>query len=130
MKEPVTRSHEVVLLGRKFKLRTNHDARYLARLAEHVTDQVNELQRKGATSTLDAALLAALKLTEESWDVKREAEERLAAVGEKTKTLLALVEEQLAGASKTAPADRPPATGRETAAEPAADLAVAAELRR
>ena len=35
-----TESHEVVLLGKKYKLRSQHDDEYLAKLAHFVTGQV------------------------------------------------------------------------------------------
>lgn len=92
--DSVGRSHEVVLLGKKFKLRSTHDDDYLAALAAFVTAQVGEVQRRGgAVSTLDAALLAALNIADEYHRLKREAEERLAAIGEKTQALLTALDE-------------------------------------
>ena len=88
------RPHEVVLLGKKFKLKSTHDDEYLAELAAYVTAQIGEVQRRGGTvSTLDAALLAALNIADEYHRLKREAEERLAAIGEKTQALLTALDE-------------------------------------
>lgn len=87
------RSHEVVLLGKKFKLRSNHDEAHLAELAAYVTSAVTEAQRRGTVSTLDAALLAALNIADELFQVRRDAEDRLAAIGDKTQALLAALEE-------------------------------------
>ena len=98
-------SHEVVLLGKKYRLKSPHDERYLAELANYVTAQVAEVQRRGAASTLDAALLAALNIADEMNRLKRDAEARLAEVGEKTQALLAALEEQDATAPADAPAD-------------------------
>ena len=88
------KAHEVVLLGRKFKLKSSHEDEYLADLAAFVTDQVGEVQKRGGTvSTLDAALLAALNIADEYHRLKREAEERLSAIGEKTQALLTALDE-------------------------------------
>jgi cell division protein ZapA len=86
-------SHEVVLLGKKYKLRSQHDDEYLAKLAHFVTGQVAEVQRRGAVSTLDAALLAALNIADEYFRHRLDAETRLAEVGEKTQSLLAALDE-------------------------------------
>lgn len=86
-------SHEVVLLGKKYKLRSPHDDEYLAKLAHFVTGQVAEVQRRGAVSTLDAALLAALNIADEYFRHRLDAENRLAEVGEKTQALLTALDE-------------------------------------
>lgn len=86
-------SHEVVLLGKKYKLRSQHDDEYLAKLAHFVTGQVAEVQRRGAVSTLDAALLAALNIADEYFRHRHDAETRLAEVGEKTQSLLTVLDE-------------------------------------
>lgn len=86
-------SHEVVLLGKKYKLRSQHDDEYLAKLAHFVTGQVAEVQRRGAVSTLDAALLAALNIADEYFRHRQDAETRLAEVGEKTQALLGALDE-------------------------------------
>lgn len=86
-------SHEVVLLGKKYKLRSQHDDEYLAKLAHFVTGQVAEVQRRGAVSTLDAALLAALNIADEYFRHRLDAEARLAEVGEKTQSLLQALDE-------------------------------------
>ena len=86
-------SHEVVLLGKKYKLRSQHDDEYLAKLAHFVTGQVAEVQRRGAVSTLDAALLAALNIADEYFRHRGDADARLAEVGEKTQALLTALEE-------------------------------------
>ena len=41
-------SHEVVLLGKKYRLRSPHDEEYLGKLAHFVTGQVADVQRRGA----------------------------------------------------------------------------------
>jgi cell division protein ZapA (FtsZ GTPase activity inhibitor) len=91
----VGKTHEVVLLGKKFKLRSTHDDDYLSDLARYVTEQVGDVQRRGAASTLDAALLAALNIADELHRLKKEAEERLAAIGEKTQALLSALDEHV-----------------------------------
>ena len=118
------RPHEVVLLGKKFKLKSTHDDDYLAELAAYVTAQVGEVQRRGGTvSTLDAALLAALNIADEYHRLKREAEERLAAIGEKTQALLTALEEEnepraeaVASADDASPED-PPDDGADEVAD-------------
>ena len=90
---PEAESHEVVLLGKKYKLRSPHDDEYLAKLAHYVTGQVAEVQRRGAVSTLDAALLAALNIADEYFRYRLDAEARLAEVGEKSQALLAALDE-------------------------------------
>ncbi|HVO32006.1 MAG TPA: cell division protein ZapA [bacterium] len=89
----MARTHEVVLLGRKYKLRSPHDDAYLRALATYLTERIGEVQRKGTSSTLDAALLAALNIADDLFRVRKDAEERLAAIGEKTQGLLAALEE-------------------------------------
>jgi cell division protein ZapA (FtsZ GTPase activity inhibitor) len=89
MGDSVGKPHEVVLLGKKYKLRSTHDDEYLAKLAEFVSAQVTEVQRRGTVSTLDAALLAALNIADEYHRLKGEAEERLAAIQARTEALLA-----------------------------------------
>lgn len=124
MGDSVGRPHEVVLLGKKFKLKSTHDDEYLAELAAYVTAQIGEVQRRGGTvSTLDAALLAALNIADEYHRLKREAEERLAAIGEKTQALLtALDEDNDARAGSAAVAEEvvvedPPEDGAEDLAD-------------
>ena len=93
----MARTHEVVLLGKKFRLKSPHGDEHLAKLAALVTEKIAEVQRKGgAISTLDAALLAALNLADDLQLLRQESEERLAAIGEKTQLLLAALEEDVA----------------------------------
>lgn len=92
-KQPV--SHEVVLLGKKYKLKSPHDGEWMQALADYVNAQVTEVQRKGSVSTLDAALLAALNIADEYHRLKRDAEERLAEIGEKTQTLVTALDEMV-----------------------------------
>src|SRR6185295_15457332 len=95
----MARTHEVVLLGKKFKLKSTHDAEYVSRLAEFVAEKVGEVQKKGgAVSTLDAVLLAALNIADDYHRLKSEAEGRLSAIGEKTQSLLAALEEDAGSA--------------------------------
>lgn len=89
----MARTHEVVLLGRKYKLRSEHDDAYMRALAAFLAERIGEVQRKGTSSTLDAALLAALNIADELFRTRKDAEERLAAIGEKTQGLLAALEE-------------------------------------
>lgn len=93
VRENAGETHEVVLLGKKYKLRSPHDDEYLAKLAHFVTGQVAEVQRRGAVSTLDAALLAALNIADEYFRHRLDAEARLAEVGEKTQALLTALDE-------------------------------------
>lgn len=104
MGDSVGKSHEVELLGKKYKLKSPHDEAYLDGLAAYVTAQVTEVQRRGAVSTLDAALLAALNMADEYHRLKREAEERLAEIGEKAQALAAALDERLDTLQGTAPA--------------------------
>jgi cell division protein ZapA len=93
----MARTHEILLLGKKFRLKSPHDDEHLAKLAALVTEKITEVQRKGgAVSTLDAVLMAALNLADEYESLRRESEERLAAIGEKTQGLLAALEEDVA----------------------------------
>lgn len=100
-------SHEVILLGKKYRLRSPHDDEYLAKLAHFVTGQVAEVQRRGAVSTMDAALLAALNIADEYFRFRNDAEQRLADVGEKTQALLTALDDM--DAKVTAPAADAPA---------------------
>ncbi len=95
----------MVLLGKKYKLKSPHDATWLHALADYVNAQVTEVQRKGSISTLDAALLAALNIADEYHRLKREAEERLAAIGEKTQGLVSALDEMEHPADADAHAD-------------------------
>ena len=101
-------AHEVVLLGKKYKLRSPHDEEYLAKLAHFVTGQVADVQRRGAVSTLDAALLAALNIADEYFRFRQDAEQRLAEVGEKTQALLGVLDEMDPKAAAPPPGDAPP----------------------
>ena len=110
------KSHEVLLLGKRYKLRSEHDAKHLAELAAYVDAQVAEVQRRGTVATLDAALMAALNIADELHRLRHDAEERLKAIGEKTHALLEALEQPAAAA---APASNEDAAGHEPEPEPA-----------
>lgn len=128
MGDSVGKSHEVVLLGKKYKLKSTHDETHLSDLATYVTAQVAEVQRKGTASTLDAALLAALNIADELFRVKRETEERLAAIGEKTQTLLSALDEHADPREEREPVDAAAAIDEPEVDAPMGDDATTDEL--
>ena len=101
----MARTHEVVLLGRKYKLKSQHDEAHVRQLAAYLSEKIGEVQRKGTSTTIDAALLAALNIADELFLLRKDAEERLAAIGEKTQTLLAALEEDAAASHAAGPAE-------------------------
>jgi cell division protein ZapA len=71
-----SQSHKVVIYNQTYTLRSTHDSEYIQELAEHVNRRMNEIAH--ATMTVDSlrvAILAAIQITDELYQSKREMKE-------------------------------------------------------
>ena len=80
-----SQSHKVVIYNQTYTLRSTHDAEYIQELAEHVNKRMGEIAR--ATMTVDSlrvAILAAIQITDELYQSRREMKETEEEIAERS----------------------------------------------
>lgn len=89
----MTRSVKVSVAGQQFSLRTDAQPRYLQELADFVTEKVEEARRSGRTITTQSlALLAAINIADELYQLRTSQRELKRQVREKTERILNYLE--------------------------------------
>ena len=87
------RSVTVDVAGQKLQLRTDADERYVASLAEFVSEKIGEVKASSRTfSTSIVAVLAALNIADELFQLREREAELRRRVREKSERLLELLE--------------------------------------
>jgi cell division protein ZapA len=91
-----SQSHKVVIYNQTYTLRSTHDSSYIQELAEHVNKRMNEIAR--ATMTVDSlrvAILAAIQITDELYQSKREMKETEEEIAERSAKYAELLDQFL-----------------------------------
>jgi cell division protein ZapA len=85
----VTRSVKVSVAGQQFSVRTDAQPKYLQELADFVTAKMDEVRRSGRTITTQSlALLAAMNIADELYQLRASQRELKRQVREKTERIL------------------------------------------
>jgi cell division protein ZapA len=70
------KSYKVVIYNQTYSLRSEHDPEYINELAAHVDRRMGEIARQSMTvDSLRVAILAALQITDELYQMKQELKE-------------------------------------------------------
>src|SRR5712692_11926768 len=89
-------SYKVVIYNQTYTLRSSHDSEYIQQLAEHVNERMNEIAR--ATMTVDSlrvAILAAIQITDELYQSRREMKETEEEVADRSAKYAELLDQFL-----------------------------------
>jgi cell division protein ZapA (FtsZ GTPase activity inhibitor) len=79
---------KVRLFSREYTIRGQGDRKYVERLAEFINAKAEEVQRRARViSTLDLVILTLLNVTDEMFRYKRDKEEAIKKLEEKTEKL-------------------------------------------
>jgi cell division protein ZapA len=96
MENNSSQSHKVVIYNQTYTLRSTHDNEYIQELAEHVNKRMNEIAR--ATMTVDSlrvAILAAIQITDELYQSRREMKETEEEIAERSAKYAELLDQFL-----------------------------------
>ncbi len=89
------RSVTVDVAGQKLQLRTDADEAYVASLAEYVNEKIGEVKASSRTySTHVLAVLAALNIADDLFQIRRRESELRRQVREKSQRILELLENE------------------------------------
>jgi len=87
---------EVEIFGQKYLIRGDEDPAYIRQLAEFVDSKMREVHGKLQLSTPGKiAVLAALNITHELFNIRKEMEEQESLIENKTEKLLELISIEL-----------------------------------
>ena len=87
---------EVEIFGQKYLIRGNEDREYICELAKYVDSKMREVNGKIHLSTPGKiAVLAALNITHELFNAKKELEEHESVIGDRAEKLLELISLEL-----------------------------------
>ncbi len=76
------------MFSREYTIRGQGDSKYVERLAEFINAKAEEVQRRARViSTLDLVILTLLNVTDEMFHCKRDKEEAIKELEEKTEKL-------------------------------------------
>ncbi|MBI5194679.1 MAG: cell division protein ZapA [Nitrospirae bacterium] len=83
---------EVEIFGQRFIIKSDEDQAYIRKLAEYVDKKMNEVNGKLQLSTpRKVAVLAALNITHELFNMKREMQEKDTDIANRADRLLELI---------------------------------------
>lgn len=86
----------VEIFGQSYMIRGDADSEHTRKLAEYVDKKMREAGTGGAsTSSLNAAILAALNIANELFELREKQREETNRVDEKATALLALLEKEV-----------------------------------
>ena len=89
-------AYKVVIYNQTYNLRSDHGPEYIQMLADHVDRRMNEIAR--ATMTVDSlrvAILAAIQITDELYQTRKEMEEADDDVAERASKYAELLDQVL-----------------------------------
>lgn len=79
---------QVEIFGQSYSVKAGEDPSYVERLAAFVDEQMKDVSRaSGAVDSVRIAVLAALNLADECWQLRRELERARSAKGQATTTV-------------------------------------------
>ena len=87
---------EVEIFGQKYRVKGDVEENYIRSLAAYVDGKMNEVAgRMQGGSTAKVAVLMALNMSHELFQVRKELEEKEGMVSKKTRKIIELIENQL-----------------------------------
>src|ERR1044071_5531250 len=96
MDDNPSQSHKVVIYNQTYTLRSSHDADYIQQLAQHVNDRMGEIARDTYTvDSLRVAILAAIQITDELYQSRREMKETEEEIAERSAKYAELLDQFL-----------------------------------
>ncbi len=81
----------VEILGRAYQVRADADPEYAQELARYVEDQMRAISEKATTDSLKVAVLAALNIANDLFEVQKAQKEQEREVAGRADTLLRMV---------------------------------------
>jgi cell division protein ZapA len=87
----------VTIYGQQYTVKGKADPSYITSVAEYVSDKMEEVENSLTSfqSPLRVAILAAMNITDEYFTSRKEKENILRTVDEKSKFLIELIDEQI-----------------------------------
>lgn len=87
----------VTIYGQQYTVKGKADPSYITSVAKYVNDKMEEIENTLSSfqSPLRIAILAAMNITDEYFNSKKENEDILQTVDEKSKFLIDLIDEQI-----------------------------------
>jgi cell division protein ZapA len=87
----------VTIYGQEYTVKGQADPSYIVSVANYVNEKMEEVENSLSTvqTPLRVAILAAMNLTDELFTAKKESEDFVRAVDEKSKFLIESIEEEL-----------------------------------
>ena len=96
MEENPNQPYKVVIYNQTYSLRSEHDPDYIHQLAAHVDQCMNEIARAGMTvDSLRVAILAALQITDELYQARKEIQTTEEAIAERSAKYADLLDQAL-----------------------------------
>jgi cell division protein ZapA len=93
-----TRSTTIEILGREYKIRGAADPAYVREVARYVDAKLREVSQGASGPATDrAAILAAINIADELFQLRRASTEEFSSIEKRTQNLIRLLDENLAG---------------------------------
>ena len=87
---------EIVIMGQKLPLGSDHDPEYVKKVADFVDKKMREIESKsGSVSSLNIAILAALTIADEYFSFADKQRHTLEGLMDKSKRLISFIDERL-----------------------------------
>ncbi len=92
---PVSRSVKVTVAGTRLAIKTDAKPKYIKELAAYVTEKIDEIKASGKTATTQSlALLAAMSIADELYELRDEQSQLKREVRERTNRILRSLERE------------------------------------
>ncbi|MEO5345420.1 MAG: cell division protein ZapA [Magnetococcus sp. YQC-9] len=94
----MTTTHEIRIQGRLFKLKSQVSGEYLQELARYVNEIMDQVARESHVASVErSAIMAALKIADEHWQLKRTMARQTESANEKISGMIAASDRLLKG---------------------------------
>ncbi|MCI0453215.1 MAG: cell division protein ZapA [Candidatus Latescibacteria bacterium] len=91
-----TKATTVEIMGRAYRVRGAADEKYVQEVARYVDDKVREVSQGSSLPASDrVAILAAMNIADELFQLRRASHEELSTIERKTESLISLLDEKM-----------------------------------
>lgn len=91
-----TNATTVEILGREYRIRGAADEAYVREVARYVDTKLREVSQGTSLTTSDrVAILAAMNIADELFQLRRSAHDEMSTIEKKTQSLISLLDEKL-----------------------------------